>query len=383
MRPRHVAALIALLVLWLFASSRPRRENGSTFEPHSGGALALLEVFKELGLDAERWFQPFSELPRRSAPATLFLIEPSELPPAGYAVLMEWVQAGNRLIYMGTPHAYLHFTGSEGAPRRSLSGIMRSLTATEPEPIAVECGSAPADVCRKVREISDPGPAFPAPQALQPAAVLAGSAREPKVLLLQRGKGEIWLFSAAAPALNEQIDRFDNLRLLYQIASRGAGPILFDEFHHGYTAPAGGAGAAQLGSLALLCGFLTALLLAGALSRAVRFGPPRPAALPHAAATAEFASVLGLLYRDYGAAAALKHYVRAWRVRLELAKGLSRRLPDDRLVEGLVARGELSAAEGRTLAAALREFGRSTALPDEQVAALARCLEFTMETRKQ
>ena len=167
------------------------------------------------------------------------------------------------------------------------------------------------------------------------------------------GEGELWYFTDDSAVINRNIDKEDNLRLLYQIAAR-AKTIMFDEFHHGYTVPIGAEFKTRQDAAILLIVVLAVLLVAFALVRAVRFGPPLPVAVPDHAATAEFASVLGLLYREHNAAEVLGNYLEAWKKRIEQTFGISHRLSGAEIVSELAERRLLRGEKQQNVAAAMR-----------------------------
>ena len=388
MKRRHVVLLIAAVSLWIFAAAQSGTPRGSSFSTPMGGARALLLVFQELGLPASPWLQPFTdldsaELTPRGKPATLFVIDGQNLHAAGGSRLLKWIESGNQLVFMGSPEQ-LAALRSVGAGK-SASGIVGDPVwfefDDEPRATPLRCTGAPVEACGGVQQISAGRFAFPPVDRWLNGRpiLLAGSEERPQALWQRIGRGEAWFFGDAAAALNSEIDQFDNLRLLYQIASRFGGPVLFDEFHHGYRQPTSAARAGQRAALLLLTGVLLALLILGALSRSVRFGAPAPRPAAARAATVEFASVLGLLYRDHGASSVLRHYLDAWRRRLEKRAGIRARLSDAHLLEALERGRRIEGVRGLQVRSALRTLAGDAAVSEEALQRHIRSLEDILE----
>ena len=171
--------------------------------------------------------------------------------------------------------------------------------------------------------------------------MIASSEKGHYVLRRELGSGEVWMFSGVAPALNQYIDTADNLRLLFQLASDSS-KVLFDEFHHGHTAPVAKDLKARQDAIIVLIGFLVLVFTLGAFSRSVRFGEPLPLINPESSSTVEFTSVLGLLYREHRVPEVLRYYLRAWRMRVEKSFGISARASNESLLNQLISKNVIS-----------------------------------------
>jgi hypothetical protein len=188
------------------------------------------------------------------------------------------------------------------------------------------------------------------------------------------GEGSVWLFADASLISNQFIDTQDNLRFLYQLLS-SHDRILFDEFHHGFVAPAAGSSEERVTSLFVVGGYLLLLLVVWVLSRAKRFGPPIPDREEPPAMSAEFATALGLLYAERGTTTVLSYYVASWarRVAQELRVPVS--LPVNELIELLATRGVISAVTARGCHAAVQTLESKQALDEDTRASAVRVLE--------
>ncbi len=121
-----------------------------------------------------------------------------------------------------------------------------------------------------------------------------------KIVAAEASLGEGRVVRVMGPLIaNDRISRGDNLRFAFRLIEdlRGAGPVLFDEFHHGY-----GGMAARIGELqrsALVWAFIQgalAILLYG-IARGVRFGPPWPAPATLRRSSLEYVHSMASLYR--------------------------------------------------------------------------------------
>lgn len=221
--------------------------------------------------------------------------------------------------------------------------------------------------CRGVLQVSELSGGVKAPS--EKVLSLAGHADYGSILRASIGKGEIWYFSEESIISNEHIDKFDNLRLLYQIAS--ATPrIFFDEFHHGHVTPLTGQAKVKQESIYLFAIVLTVVFAAAALSQARRLGPALLPQGERAPRAVESASALGLLYCEYEASEALRFYLQSWKTRVAKRAGVSDRLDAAGFIEELARIGSASkdkAAELRMAAAGLCSPGMPAKYIYEQI----------------
>jgi hypothetical protein len=134
---------------------------------------------------------------------------------------------------------------------------------------------------------------------------LFGDQAGPLALIIPVGKGRLIAVADGAVFSNRQLSRSENAvflaNLLAHYGTRG-GRVLFDEYHHGDAAAAGGSVWEYLGrplQLALIQLCLAGLGLLALLS--VRFGPPVPAVRNIARSSADYVGSLASLYRRAGA----------------------------------------------------------------------------------
>ena len=382
MKRWHVLSLFIFIGLWVFVQIRSGQNPGTVYSAQPQGTKALFLLFQSLGYDAQSWLYPANKLDLEEMNATLFIIAPNK--PVYSKHILNWIDAGNRLVYMGpvSPERFLKADieldnsteSTKQTTETSTEGTEKEATATLEEekeeqtfgdfldqvqqrislkdvPFKLQCQETFPHVCQGVRQISSMiQGVLPMPEDAQ---LLAGTHEKPLIAQLKHGKGEIWFFSDHTLAANKTVDRYDNLRLLFQIATKGA-PVYFDEFHHGYYAPTAANLKSKQDALYLFASYLTALLIIVALCRAVRFGAPLAEQERSPSSTVEFAAASGLLYREHRANSVLEHYVTAWRSRVEKTFGVSHRVGHDSLVTELERDNVLTKTQSAAVRGALK-----------------------------
>ncbi len=356
MKRRQISLLVLFMFCWLFVLFTQPTGGGSTFSASPEGAKAFFLFLESAGLTPVRWHYPFSDLRKEDTGGVLFLISPSSM--GGENDLKQWVSAGNTAVIFGSAASSLHkllivLGLGEGKLSEVISGRSFDFLGLEEDLVQVNCpdqaGVTDAE-CTAVKQISRP---FLPVTVREKSEVLAGNNNHAWLLRRRVGAGTVWLFSGSEPVWNQNIDAFDNLRLLYQLASAGK-QIIFDEFHHGYVAPVPPANREGFKSLVLVLGYLGVVGVLIALSRGVRFGCPAPEGPQESLASTDFAGVLGLLYYERNAHSALKHYIASWRGRVEKRYGISRKVADEVLVTELAHEQTISPADVNHLLARLK-----------------------------
>ena len=160
------------------------------------------------------------------------------------------------------------------------------------------------------------------------AAVLWRVGKAPGAVLLERGKGRVFVLADATLLSGRGLRRDDNLLFLVNVArwQTEDGVVLFDEYHHGFRSADGFWG--YLGHYGERMALLPPLLVVAiALWRAaVRLGPAVPRPVTNQADAVEYASALGRLYRRTGALreparALLRDFLAALTKHLRLRRG--------------------------------------------------------------
>lgn len=340
-----ITGLVLLLILSVLGSLQ-KPPSFSTFSSEREGMKAFYLLLEQEGGGVERWRHPFTDLDD-SKGNVLFLIAPPSM--GGEEALLEWVGKGNTLVLLDGAKA------ATGKLRKGL-GIksVRLPTVGFEEllggeaTLTVQC---PPDLveCRGVEAIKHSGSVN---LELPSEAIVLSD--PPSLFTKRHGTGRVWYLPDASLASNYFLDRFDHLRLLYQIARSGK-RVLFDEFHHGYTAPVGEMSRDQLTTVILFISYLSFILLVITLSRAVRFGPARGRGVVEPSRQSEFIDVLSLLYEEHKAYEVLHSYLEGWKVRVEHGFGIHRGYSNDERLQKLRGRGVIDAQGEEKVREALRD----------------------------
>jgi hypothetical protein len=273
-RSRKVGLLAALLMLafvvivGIDAYQKLRKQPGppSTYNAASAGYKALYLWLRELGVPAERWERPLTELTREVEVILMtpprFGPEPDEL-----KALDTWVRDGGTLVLVSSPlNAFAKHFGFE--PK------MRSHDQKKEEKTL---SFLPGPYIRGQRKITSELH-LPIDSAKPEAIVHARDAFGNLIVAKEDGKGRV--IEIADPSLfsNLHLREGDHARLALDVllTHLGEGQLLFDEYHHGYgRVNSVAAYIFESGTFVpLLQVALLLLVLWAAAGR--RFGPARP-----------------------------------------------------------------------------------------------------------
>jgi len=273
------AAVLGLvtLVTVLGALREPTRP-GTSYDPSGRGFLAAYLLLDELGY-------PVARSRRASGGDVRWLLAP-ERSPRQVRALAEWVRDGGRLV-LADPAGRV--AGDLGLPlvvRRAAADADEEVTG----PLRASLRGGPTRV--------DGG---------SPVQVWAEVGGRPLVSVHRLGRGEVWLVHRPEFLTNRLLDEADNGLVLCRLAEATlagrAGPILFDEFFHGYR-DRPGVTELLLTPPTLWVTVQALLLLAVVLWRNVpRFGAVRPLPAGSRRSREEFLDALAFLLArraDYG-----------------------------------------------------------------------------------
>jgi hypothetical protein len=317
--------LVAGAVSAYFRGSHPALDptrDYSSFRTNPWGTKALRQLCTASGLTVHVWQQPLAELP--AGPGTLCIFAPSDpLSDADRDYLADWIAKGGRLLvavrdapaetvirekrHLGAVHALLAWLGY-GLRPAAMAGsgglqvgqcpwtsyAVRSLSCPEPATL-VPCADARAARAflagrgagdEALEDLPEPlGTREVGRLALEPgigAGPGAASAAETPGALgvaLTLGSGRVDVLADVGILSNAQMGQDDNVLLAAAIVLAGAaGPVYFDEYHHGLAGEGRGpASRAVNAALWALAAALIIYVLAGmwrmARARAYR---PRP-----------------------------------------------------------------------------------------------------------
>ena len=368
MKKRYVALIVVALLLMLLGPLFQKPAAPTSFAANPPGAKAFFLFLSQVGTPVEQWLYPFKDLVRAPQGSVLILAAPIT-PVAGHQGLLDWVRKGNTLVLLDDQKNSifdaldLEWKAAEGRQ------LLMQAAGFADQGVPVNCSGEFNSICEGVRLISTPLGHFETVPA--GAQILAGTTGNALAVGMALDRGKLFAFPGPEPLLNSNIDKFDNLRLLFQIVSSGK-RILIDEFHHGFTAPVAAENAARWDSILMLSGYLTLLLVLAALSRSVRFGPPTPELPAPHSSSVQFTQALGLLYAENGAQDMLKYYRAAWRSRLQRAFGIPTSLAHSSAVEELLHRRLLDAASAAAIIRTFKAIDAGEPLEASQLQALER-----------
>ncbi len=308
-----VAVMVTLgtsVFIWRFL---PRYVAAPTsFSPSPQGVKAIYLLLGKLGDHSVRWEQPWDRLPKTGS---LLVYQPDEpVFPEETRALLSWVRSGH-LVWVETENGNLirSLLGTAlvgGSPRRYVHPLRRDV-------ITAGVRSVFPDTTRRIV----PGGA---------GIGEVGDGRGWVVAIRNLGRGRL-VVSTGYLLANANLARGGNLRLALNILGRG--PVLFDEYHHGYALlPAGRKTVAgpSLPPNDWVAVFQAAVAVGLALYWAgARLGPPLAPTGPAQPWAGEYALAQARLFRRAGAARYVLRELlksRKGRVAPSLAAGVTRRL---------------------------------------------------------
>jgi len=367
--PLLIAAVLALTVaaVWLFSEAGRRgtfAEPMSTYRSSPDGARGLFLLAQRLGVPVVRRHIDLKDLDVAKTGA-LALLGVHNLPAEELEKLQKYVTDGGRLLIVASPKKKQDSVFAELLHSGKQVYEAFGVTATECDAPEIERELEVAVASPLTRGVEQP-------QA-RVAGYLARKDAEPMLPLLLdphaedravaitfgHGSGRVVVISAPDLATNRGLGRGDNARLWASMLATltEAGPLEFDEFHHGFTGERSISGyAARHGLHWALVQLLLALWVWVAAQR--RFGRPRLAQAEERVAGADYLWAMARIYRQ-GA-----HRGHAVRLLLDgLVRALSRtagggpKASLGEVVRALSRRGRpdlaraLASAEGRAAAA--------------------------------
>ena len=320
-----ITAILGLTFLAALAVARRQRLTQlspapSTFNPSPCGLKAVYATLERLRRPIERWEHPWTKLTGRSGVLIIaeaspyeFYSEPRALPPSEEEchALDRWIARGNAVLLYANPDSDLQ---SDLAPLVEKLGLRepstnrvrrteRRLSSDElfdrPSRESLALPSImPTTLTRGVQRLYVARNAGLRPERGAYVPLVAGEGRSVHALWLTHGRGQVLLFSSASFIDNEFVAQQDNLALLLNALRELAadGPILFDEYHHGYSQEFAMHDFLRLPMVkfaAVQLGLLVGLLI---WSQWRRFGEPVPLVRDTHRSVMEYAVSLGDLY---------------------------------------------------------------------------------------
>lgn len=350
---RNASAIILLTSLFLivvalnfifFIDKRVTGEENeltadrSSYRATPYGTLALYSLLKESSYNVSRFEKPFTAL-RDREPGTLLIVAPPDAhnpDQEEFEALTKWVESGGLLIIID----------------RQIDVSIGDATAhTEPaEAKSTVHTLQPTLLTRGVERVALSEYASRVKIDSRSATYHIGDGQAAVVADAQVGKGRVVLLTDPYLVANNGISEADNVILaLNLLAERPAGPIAFDEYHHGYGASTAGGGLlsyfrgtpvpwmlAQIGLIAVLVVY----------SRGRRFGRPIPLKRERRTTNLEFVSSMANITRlAHATDLAMENIHAEFRKRLCRFGGVSARLENEKLAAAVARRSKLDAGE--------------------------------------
>ena len=261
-------------------------EIPSSYSTASGGAKAGYLLLAQSGYDVQRWARPLTDLPK-SADTTLILADPEEAPTHDESEsIKSFLYRGGRIIATGM------FSGTFLPENNSVPDVLLAMSWKRASAVS------PSAITRAAPQITI------APQArwpsYTPAYPLYGDGDEIVVVKYPYGRGEVLWWAAATPLTNAGLTEPGNLEFFLASVGEARGPILWDEYIHGYRESLESSVVHSPVKWLLLQLALLGLALVATFSR--RSGPISAPVTDVRRSPLEFVDTLGGLYENAGTA---------------------------------------------------------------------------------
>jgi hypothetical protein len=287
-----LAALLMVvfaLIVGIDAYQKIRRQPGppSTYNAASAGYKALYLWLRAIGVPAERWESPLTELPRGAQ--VLLMLSPRLGPGPGELKALEtWVRSGGTLVLVSWPwNAFAKPFGFE------MKMIFQDQKKDEQIP-----SFQPGPYIRGRRTIVSklhPGIDSTKPEAIVHARDAFGNL----IMAVEEGKGRVIMVADPSLFSNLDLRKGDHARLALDLllTHLGKGLLLIDEYHQGYgRVTSVAAYVFQSETLVPLLQVLVMVLLLWAAAGR-RFGPARPMARERERSSMEYVRAMAHLFR--------------------------------------------------------------------------------------
>ena len=308
--------LIAAAVVFGGAAG-PKVEIPSSYSTASGGAKAAYLLLEKAGYQVERWERPLDKLPHALAGQTLILAEPSEAPTHEERErLNAFLSEGGRIIATGM------FAGTFLPENDSVPDVLGGLTWKQA--VAV----APSALTRAAPEIVLAPQSYW--QSYSGAYRLYADGEHALVVKYPYGRGEVLWWASATPLTNAGLKEPGNLEFVLACLRDAKGPVLWDEYIHGYRETLAATVAHSPAKWLVLQLLLLALAVVLTFSR--RSGPICKPLSEVRLSPLEFVQTLGGLYERSGSASvAVDICYQRFRYWLTRRLGVAANIPIDEL----------------------------------------------------
>ncbi len=353
-----IFGLIGIFLLVSLLGASQDKTTGSSYQSNSRGTRAFKLFLEGEDQRVETWLFPFNKLNLEDLGNVLLVIEPETI--HYHEQLRQWIERGNTVLYFGNLRSLGKAESDQNDEVENLASAVKGYFNPDSK-IDVHCTALNPEVCTQVKTVSIGANSIGSSAS---GRSIIGDTGRSYVTFQALGKGAIWNFADSSMITNQNIDKYDNLRFLYQLVTSG-NKILFDEFHHGYSAPTSAEVQGRKDSIYLLAGYIAFALLVIALTQSFRFGPPLVAVQAEGTNSTEYTSAQGLLYSEYEAVGVLEHYLIAWKERVEQRYGLSQRLDYGQILDALQERLSLKPELARSLKESISLIGTNSSSVSE------------------
>ncbi|MGE5839439.1 MAG: DUF4350 domain-containing protein [Deltaproteobacteria bacterium] len=283
--------LVFVLIVGIDAYQKLRRQPGppSTYNARSAGYKALYLWLHEMGVPANRWESPLTEL--RQEAEVLLILSPRFGPgPGELKALDNWVRGGGTLVLVASQ-------GNAFAEHFDLN-MKRGLPDRKKPDGKGTQSFQPGPYIRGQRTITaktHPDIESKKPQSISHIMDAFGNL----IMVSEEGKGRVIMIADPSLFSNFHLRDGDHARLALDLllTHLGDGPLLIDEYHHGYGRVSSVA-AYVFQSEAFIpliqAGFLF-LLIWGAAGR--RFGPARSVSRETERSSMEYVRAMAHLFQ--------------------------------------------------------------------------------------
>jgi Domain of unknown function (DUF4350) len=281
--------LVFVVIVGIDAYQKIRRQPGppSTYNAASAGYKALYLWLRDMGVPAERWENPLTELPREAD--VLVMMSPRLGPGLGELKALEtWTRSGGTLILVSWPgNAFAKQFGFE--MKMSLQDQKKGEKILSFQPGPYIRGR------RRIMSKMHPGIDSGKPEAIAHCRDAFGNL----IVALEEGKGRVIMLADPSLFSNLDLRQGDHARLALDLllTHLGEGLLLVDEYHHGYgrvTSVAAYIFQSEAVVPLLQVMFLLLVLWAAA---GRRFGPARPLARDTERSSMEYVRAVAHLFQ--------------------------------------------------------------------------------------
>jgi hypothetical protein len=280
-----VAGIVLVgLALGGHAKDAQTASTSSTYDAGRNGYRALYRVLQSAHVPVRQLRRPLTTV---TSGGTLVLSDNSGDPAriafdrADRVVLSRFVSGGGRLVVLSSD-----FDG--------MRDVVPHLPETSEANVELAIASSALRIAAGVRIVDAPSEAaFVRSAGAMP--VLVSLDGDPVAIAYRIGKGSVIAVTSPESFGNERLAKRDNVRFAYAVLA-GHGPVVFDEYAHGYNDDATFWQAIPI-EIRWALAATTIIVLVGLIGANVRFAPPVPLDAPDERTSAAYVDAMASLLR--------------------------------------------------------------------------------------